>query len=135
MSLSVLLGIAFSGIHMTGSPARESRSFIIAGATGYGVEESSCRASIAALLSPSVRFKESINCSVLALLLPFRTTPADGNGDPDDHPDRSQVRETEHEANKHCRSDDRACSSSHVSLRLRSIASLSSSIRISSCSI
>jgi len=34
--------------------------------------------------------------------------PADGKGDPDDHPDRSEVYETEHEANKHCRSDDRA---------------------------
>jgi hypothetical protein len=38
--------------------------------------------------------------------------PADGKGDPEDHPDRSQAGETEHKANKHCRSDDRACSSS-----------------------
>jgi hypothetical protein len=37
---------------------------------------------------------------------------ADGKGDPDDHPGRSEVQETEHEANKHCRSDDRARSSS-----------------------
>ena len=34
--------------------------------------------------------------------------PADGKRDPDDHPDRSEVYETEHKANKHCRSDDRA---------------------------
>ena len=32
--------------------------------------------------------------------------PADGKGDPDDHPDWSEVYETEHKANKHCRSDD-----------------------------
>jgi len=38
--------------------------------------------------------------------------PADGKGDPDHHPDRSEVYETEHKANKHCRSDDRARSSS-----------------------
>jgi hypothetical protein len=34
--------------------------------------------------------------------------PADGKGDPDDHPNRSEVYETKHKANKHCRSDDRA---------------------------
>ena len=39
MRLSVLLGIAFSGIHMTGSPAHESRSFFIVGTTGLGVED------------------------------------------------------------------------------------------------
>jgi hypothetical protein len=38
--------------------------------------------------------------------------PADGKGDPDDHPSRSEVHETEHEAKKQCRSDDRARSSS-----------------------
>ncbi len=34
--------------------------------------------------------------------------PTDGKRDPDDHPDRSEVYETEREENKHCRSDDRA---------------------------
>jgi hypothetical protein len=35
----------------------------------------SSRAFIAALLSPSVRFNDSLDCSVLDLLLPIRTTP------------------------------------------------------------
>jgi hypothetical protein len=36
---------------------------------------------------------------------------ADGKGDPDDHPDRSEVHETEQKANNHRRSYDRAGSS------------------------
>jgi hypothetical protein len=41
-----------------------------------------------------------------------QNSTANGKGGPDDHPDRSEVHETEHEANNHCRSDDRARSSS-----------------------
>ena len=69
----------------------------------------SSRASIAALLSSSVRLNESIHSGPGAGSTAARQNhAADGKGDPDDHPDRSEVYETEHKANKHCRSDDRA---------------------------
>ena len=93
------------------------------------------RASIAALLSPSVRFNESIDCTVLALLLPIRTAPPMARAVPTIirigvrfmRPSMKQTTiagpMTAH---------DRP---TNTSLRLRSIAFRSSSIRISSCPI
>jgi hypothetical protein len=95
----------------------------------------SSRASIAALLSPSVCLKESSNSSVLALLLPIRTSPPIPRAIPTIIPNgvnlhRPSKRQTSRAGPRmaHARP-------ANMSLRLRWIASRSSSIRSSSCSI
>jgi len=95
----------------------------------------SSRASIAALLSSSVRFNESINCSVLALLLPVRTTPPMARAIPTIiRTGVKSMRPSIKQTNIAGPATAHACPA-NMSLRLRSIASLSPSIRISSCSI
>jgi hypothetical protein len=95
----------------------------------------SSRASIAALLCPSVCLKESSNSSVLALLLPIRTSPPIPRAIPMIIPNgvnlhRPSKRQTSRAGPRmaHARP-------ANMSLRLRWIASRSSSIRSSSCSI
>jgi hypothetical protein len=95
----------------------------------------SSRASIAALLSSSVRFNDSINCSVLALLLPVRTTPPMARAIPTIiRAGVKSIRPSIKQTNIAGPTTALACPA-NMSLRLRSIASRSSSIRISSCSI
>ena len=95
----------------------------------------SSRASIAALLCPSVCLKESSNSSVLALLLPIRTSPPIPRAIPMIIPNGVNLHRPSNRQTSRAGPRMAHARPANMSLRLRWIASRSSSIRSSSCSI
>jgi len=99
-------------------------------------ESTSSRASIAEFLSSSACFRETLQLLGAAYAAPHQDQPAKPSGYPDDHPNRRDGRQTEHQADQQRLRRRRR---TRVRLRracgLRRITSRNSSIRASSRSI